>query len=132
MHSLWAKTSKSIPRDFETTNIPLAKPPGVYRILFLGDSTTFGWGVSMNETTAKILERELNAVHVPGYERFEVINAGVGNYDTVQEVTYYKTSGRKFHPDMVVLGLFHQRPGAGSGAEKHPADRSVLSRRVSD
>ena len=85
----------------------LAKPPGVYRILMLGDSTTFGWGVPMNETTAKILERELNAVHVPGYERFEVINAGVGNYDTVQEVTYYQTRGRDFHPDLVVLGLLY-------------------------
>ncbi len=84
----------------------LAKPPGVYRILMLGDSTTFGWGVPLNETTAKILERELNAVHVPGVERFEVINAGVGNYDTVQEVTYYQTRGRDFHPDLVVLGYF--------------------------
>ena len=84
----------------------LAKPPGVYRILMLGDSTTFGWGVSLNETSAKILERELNAVHVPGIERFEVINAGVGNYDTVQEVNYYQTRGRDFHPDLVVLGYF--------------------------
>ena len=88
----------------------LAKPPGVYRILVLGDSTTLGWGVPMNETSAKILERELNAVHVPGYERFEVINSGVGNYDTVQEVTYYKTRGRDFHPDLVILAYFINDP----------------------
>jgi len=88
----------------------LAKPPGVYRILLLGDSTTFGWGVSMTETAAKILERELNAEHVPGYQRFEVINAGVGNYDTVQEMTCYKTRGRDFHPDMVILAYFINDP----------------------
>jgi len=88
----------------------LAKPAGVYRILLLGDSTTFGWGVSLADTTAKILERELNAKHVPGYERFEVINGGVGNYDTVQEVTYYKTRGRNFHPDMVILVYFINDP----------------------
>ena len=94
-------------RDYE---YPLAKPPGVYRILLLGDSTTFGWGVSLSDTTAKILERELNAEHVPGYERFEVLNGGVGNYDTVQEVTYYKTRGRYFHPDLVILVYFINDP----------------------
>ncbi|HUK73968.1 MAG TPA: SGNH/GDSL hydrolase family protein [Candidatus Bathyarchaeia archaeon] len=88
----------------------LEKPPGVYRILMLGDSTTFGWGVAADETASKILERELNSAHIPGYDRFEVLNAGVGNYDTVQEVTYYKTLGRAFHPDLVVLVYFINDP----------------------
>ena len=86
------------------------KPPGVYRILVLGDSTTFGWGVSLDDTASKILERDLNARPIPGYPRFEVLNAGVGNYDTVQEVTYYKTRGRDFHPDMVILVFFINDP----------------------
>jgi lysophospholipase L1-like esterase len=103
-------------RDYE---YPFDKPPGVYRILVLGDSTTFGWGVSMNDTASKILERELNAQHVAGYERFEVINAGVGNYDTVQEVTYYKTRGVEFHPDMVILVYFINDP------EPVPRQRSI-------
>ena len=102
-------------RDYE---YPLQKPPGVYRILMLGDSTTFGWGVALSDTTAKILERELNAQNIPGYSRFEVINSGVGNYDTVQEVTYYKTRGRDFHPDLVVLGYFINDPEPVP-AEKH-------------
>jgi lysophospholipase L1-like esterase len=94
-------------RDYE---YPAAKPPGVYRVMLLGDSTTLGWGVPFNETTAKILERELNAEHIPGYQRFEAINAGVGNYDTVQEVTYYETRGRAFQPDLVVLVYFINDP----------------------
>jgi len=88
----------------------LTKPPGVYRILMLGDSTTFGWGVAVNDTAAKVLERELNAQPPPGYQRFEVINAGTGNYDTVQEVTFYQTRGRKLHPDMVILVYFINDP----------------------
>ena len=44
----------------------------------------------MEDTAAKILERKLNESRAAGYEKFEVINAGVGNYDTVQEVTYYE------------------------------------------
>lgn len=89
---------------------PLTKPSGVYRILLLGDSTTFGWGDPLQDTAAKILERKLNAEHVPGIERFEAINAGVGNYDTVQEVTYYETRGRAFHPDLVILVYFINDP----------------------
>jgi lysophospholipase L1-like esterase len=94
-------------RDYE---YPLQKPPQDYRIMMLGDSTTLGWGVPEDETAAKALERELNQAHVPGYEKFEVLNAGVGNYDTVQEVTYYKTRGRAFHPDMVILVYFINDP----------------------
>ena len=81
----------------------LAKPAGVYRILMLGDSTTLGWGVKAEETASKILERELGP-------RFEVINAGVGNYGTVQEFTYYKTRGRLFRPDLVILQYFINDP----------------------
>src|ERR1700680_9506 len=94
-------------RDYEYS---LTKPAGVYRIMLLGDSTTFGWGVPLNETAAKILERNLNAKHLPGYDHVEVLNAGVGNYDTVQEVTYYETRGRAFHPDLVVLAYFINDP----------------------
>jgi lysophospholipase L1-like esterase len=94
-------------RDHE---YPLAKPSGVYRILLLGDSTTLGWGDSLQDTAAKILERKLKAEQVPGIQRFEAINAGVGNYDTVQEVTYYETRGRAFHPDLVILVYFINDP----------------------
>jgi hypothetical protein len=84
----------------------LAKPPDVYRIVMLGDSTTFGWGVSLEQTVAKILERELNRAGAPRYRKFEVLNAGVGNYGTVQEVAHYKTYDRAFRPDLVVLEYF--------------------------
>src|SRR5579864_7681749 len=88
----------------------LEKAPGVFRIMMLGDSTTFGWGVRQEDTAAKFLERKLNA-HLPaGYDKVEVLNAGVGNYDTVQEVTYYETRGRAFHPDLVVLVFFINDP----------------------
>src|SRR5579884_3380549 len=81
----------------------VAKPADVYRIVMAGDSTTFGWGVPVEQTVAKILERELNKTGLPGYRQVEVINAGVGNYDTVQEVTHYLTYDRPFHPNLVVL-----------------------------
>jgi len=90
-------------RDYE---YPLEKAPGVFRIMILGDSTTLGWGVPLERNVPKILESELNQAGLPGYKRVEVINAGVGNYNTVQEVTYYQTEGRAFHPDLVILQYF--------------------------
>ena len=82
---------------------PREKPPGVYRIVWLGDSTAVGWGVPLAGTAPKILERELNAT---GGGRFEVLNSGVGNYNTVQEVEHYVTIDRAFHPDLVILEYF--------------------------
>jgi hypothetical protein len=35
-----------------------------------------------------------------------VINAGVGNYDTIQETEYFFTEGHKYLPDIVVLNYF--------------------------
>ncbi len=102
-------------RDYE---YPFEKPPGTYRIMMLGDSTTFGWGVSLEDTAAKILERKLNNGRTTGNNKFEVINAGIGNYDTVQEVTYYATRGRAFRPDLVVLVFFINDP------EPVPIERS--------
>ena len=75
------------------------KPGGVRRIVWLGDSTTVGWGVPLEATAPKILERESNG-------RYEVLNCGVGNYDTVQEVEHYLTIDRAFHPDQVILEYF--------------------------
>jgi lysophospholipase L1-like esterase len=88
----------------------LEKPAGVYRVMILGDSTTLGWGVRQEDTAAKFLERKLNADFPVGYSSVEVMNTGVGNYDTVQEVTYYETMGWKFHPDLVVLVFFINDP----------------------
>lgn len=94
------------------------KAAGVYRIVMLGDSTTFGWGAPVEQTVAKVLEAELNKAQVVGFNRIEVLNAGVGNYNTVQEVTHYLTYERAFHPDLVILQYFI------NDAEPVPKERS--------
>ena len=83
-----------------------AKPRDTYRIVMLGDSTTLGWGDAADQTIPKILERELNAAGIPGHRKCEVLNAGVGNYNTVQEVEHYRVYDSVFRPDLVVLNYF--------------------------
>jgi lysophospholipase L1-like esterase len=85
----------------------IAKPADTFRVLVLGDSTTFGWGVRQEKTFAKLLENKLNERPPPGWPKHvEVINAGVGNYNTAQEVAYFMERGRLYKPDMVILAFF--------------------------
>lgn len=78
----------------------LPKADGEYRILALGDSVTFGWGVDQGKTFAARLESLLpSRLHRP----VRVINSGVGGYNTVQEVTYFKRDGIALKPDLVLL-----------------------------
>lgn len=71
------------------------------RIIFLGDSLTFGWGVEEPDTFATLLEGRLNN-EIP----VEIINFGTGNYNTTQEVSLFLEKGLKYTPDAVVLFYF--------------------------
>jgi lysophospholipase L1-like esterase len=78
------------------------KPPGTIRILSLGDSRTFGWGLAEEETYSSRLERLLQA-HVGDRARIEVINAGVNAWSYPQMLVYFRERGLAFSPDLVVL-----------------------------
>jgi len=83
-----------------------SKPAATYRILVLGDSITFGWGVSFEATFCQVLEKALNAdPPIPGC-RFEVVNTGVGNLNTAMEVSYLEHEGLGLEPDLVLLAWF--------------------------
>ncbi|MFM7292335.1 MAG: SGNH/GDSL hydrolase family protein [Planctomycetia bacterium] len=82
------------------------KPAATYRILVLGDSITFGWGVAFEKTFCQLVESSLNTdPPIPGC-RFEVLNAGVGNLNTAMEVAYLKHAGVHLQPDLVLLAWF--------------------------
>src|SRR5712691_3905723 len=71
-------------------------------IAMLGDSLTVGWGVPVDDTFAKRIERMYAAAGIDA----EVINFGVGNYNTVQEVQAFLAQGYRYRPDVVVLNYF--------------------------
>ena len=96
-----------------------ARTPGTLRILMLGDSFTEGWGVAVGDTFAKRLERLYAARGITA----EVINAGVGNYDTVMEVNYFLDEGHKYDPDIVVLNFTFND---AEPVPPHPAESAWL------
>ncbi len=77
-----------------------AKRRGVFRILALGDSHLFGWGVGQDESFAPVLEGLL-AARGPG--RFEVLNAGVPGYNTVMEARVFERRAAELAPDLVLI-----------------------------
>jgi hypothetical protein len=77
------------------------KPDGTYRVLLLGDSQTFGQGVTYEQTWGALLERELQR-RAPE-RRVEVINTGVPAYNTVQEAAFFAAEGVEYHPDCAVV-----------------------------
>jgi hypothetical protein len=102
-------------RDFEYT---VHKPAGVLRIAGLGDSSLFGWGVALEDSTLKALERRLN--ELPIAQKFEVLNFAVPTYNTAQEAELFIRRCLDFDPDIVILSFntndydvpeFMKRPG---------------------
>jgi hypothetical protein len=73
---------------------------GVSRVLVLGDSFAFGYGVGDDETFAAYLEACLNRT---GPGAFEVMNAGVPGYGTVDQLNFLRSRAEALAPDFVVL-----------------------------
>jgi len=71
-----------------------------FRILFLGDSQTFGWGVPFGERFTERIEQ-----NIPGVQ---VINAGVPGYGIHQMKLLLKHHGFDLKPDLVVLTFIYQ------------------------
>lgn len=84
---------------FRGDEISVAKPSDRKRIVFLGDSHTLGWGVPAQSTCEQALEQTLRGRNDPA----EVINMGIGNYNSQMEVELFKLKGLPLNPDIVVL-----------------------------
>ena len=82
----------------------IPKPPGVFRILGLGDSFTFGVGASFEDTYLFRVERMLNAR--PGdHVEVEIIKAGIPRFYPQTERMLLEHYGLAYAPDLVVVGL---------------------------
>ncbi|MDW3097837.1 MAG: SGNH/GDSL hydrolase family protein [Alphaproteobacteria bacterium] len=86
-------------RDRELDASPSAK---TIRIASVGDSLTFGWGVPQDQTFSRILETELRS---RGRD-VEVINTGVGNYNSKMQAAAFFEKVVPLKPDVVLLNYF--------------------------
>lgn len=81
------------------------KPPDTTRILWLGDSVTFGYGVERDEDLFPQRVATQLTRGGEGHHRFESVNAGVGGYAPWQELAWLEREGWSYEPDLVVVGF---------------------------
>jgi hypothetical protein len=73
---------------------------GRRRVVVIGDSFCEAVQVNLEETFWKRLEARLDP------SRWEVINLGVGDFGTAQELLALKNFGLEYQPDVVILEIF--------------------------
>ncbi len=98
-------------KGLRDTEHPYAKPEGVKRILVLGDSFAWGYGVADEETFSSVLERLLAEREGT---RWEVINTGVSGWSTDQQYLFLREEGMRYEPDIVLLAFCSANDVKGS------------------
>ncbi len=93
----FSSTFQTNSRGLRDKEYKLNKTEGIKRIVVLGDSFTWGFGVNNDEIYTERLESIL--------PNTEVINLGVTAYQLWQEIIYLKREGIKYHPDIVIVGF---------------------------
>lgn len=86
-------------RGFRGPEVSAQKAPGTFRIVLLGDSRTFGYGVP--------LEKHFSSVLAGYFRATEVVNLGVSGYGVDQSLLQLRQDGFAYQPDLVVLYLSH-------------------------
>jgi len=79
------------------------KPLGTFRIVGVGDSSLFGWGVPFEDSGLKVLERRLN--EQSRAQKFEVIDFAAPGYNTVMEAETFVQRCLEYAPDLVLLNF---------------------------
>ena len=78
------------------------------RILVLGDSFAWGFGVEEEERFSEIIEGEI--------DNLEIINSAIAGYSSDQQLLYFTREGYKYHPDLVMM-LFYENDFLGNSVD---------------
>ena len=84
--------------------VPLRKKNGTIRIIGLGDSVTFGYGIRLEDTFLHVLQDKLNRLPNRA-SKYEVLNAGVGATGLDYYYYYLSTRANILRPDIVILNI---------------------------
>jgi hypothetical protein len=81
--------------------ITTEKPPGTYRVVALGGSTTHGYILPSEEAWPALLEDELREGY--GYDNVEIINAGVPGYTSWNSYINLSLRVLELDPDLIII-----------------------------
>jgi lysophospholipase L1-like esterase len=116
---------------FRGPMVSKTKAAGTFRVVVLGDSVTFGYGVSESDTYPRQLERRLRALeHKPaafaGRPHVEVVNAGVIGYSSWQGRVLYDERIRDYSPDLVVVQFGYNDHHSAESSDRQKYDSRYL------
>lgn len=86
----------------EEYDVPVDKPPGTYRIFYLGDSFTEGC-VPMDQSVPSVIERRLKELRCNA--TFEVINTGTSSYSPLIYLVLLRKVLPQYRPDLIVVNV---------------------------
>jgi lysophospholipase L1-like esterase len=107
--------------------IPFVKAPDGYRILCLGDSITYGYGVQQDETSEARLQAALRQRYPTRW--VEVINGGCPGYSSYQGLEMLKRIGLQYNPDLLVIGFIYADPATEAASDRQRADMPLAGLR---
>jgi lysophospholipase L1-like esterase len=104
---------------FRGAEMSREKPPGRFRIVCMGESTTYCTGIDADDATYPArLAAHLKLLR-PDRD-IEVVNAGVGGYTSIENLLRYHFHVAPLSPDLIVFYYTHN--------DAHPRRFPVLSR----
>ena len=90
-------------RGFRGPEFPATPAEGTVRVVCMGDSITFGWGVREAEGYVRVAEEEASRARAADRPRFEMINAGVPGYGLDVVLRYLERDIVALQPDLVTV-----------------------------
>src|SRR5215469_9454072 len=84
----------------------LAKPSNIYRIMLLGPSFAFGWGVNYQLSFAGVLQQLLQERGFAGDKKIEIIDAGVPAMPPGPQLTWFEHVGKDYAPNLVIQVVY--------------------------
>jgi hypothetical protein len=82
------------------------KAKGTFRILLLGPSFAFGWGVNYESTFGAQLQQRLDKVGFAGLSKVEVLNHGVPHLPPANGLEWFNSIGKEYEPDLVIQFIY--------------------------
>ena len=108
-------------RDYEYS---LKKPEGIFRVLVLGDSQTFGHGIKdLKDTWVKKLEAKLQKEGRNA--SIEVLNISGPGWNSDTHLYELFKNGFKFNPDLVILAYAHNDIPFPTSVNCNSSDRKI-------
>ncbi len=103
LHGVYLGKTIQINREgWREDEIPFEKPRDTFRIVGIGDSVMFGWGVEEGERYLDLLEARLNR-ELPE-RHWETVTLAMPGYNLMNEIEVLRHVGLRYDPDLILYG----------------------------